>query len=191
MKYAKNLILKGMSTAIGGEIYQTPGEDPATTEGEPEPPTFAMPLWAIDQFHVADPGQEPDITGDLDGVGVKRTSGLRQYIQALKQELENISTEKVYTFCFWGVSQFADAIHWEIKMAGFKLDASVLCGKPPVYVVMYEMPSVKPDDEDRRHLPSRKNYYLKVAVWNADKPYEEEEVRSMEVGGQKASKKTG
>merc|ERR1711972_637135 len=142
------------------------------------PPTLAMPLWAIDQFHVADPGEEPDLTGDLEGVGLKRTEGLQKYIQALKSELQNLSTEKVYTFCFWGVSQFADAINWEVKMPGFKVDASRLCGKPPVHVALYELPGVKPGDKDRRHLISRKRYCFKVAVWNVLKPFEEAEVSS-------------
>jgi len=176
----KHILIKAMSAAVGGEIYQTPGEDPDTTAGEAEPPTFAMPLWALDQFHVSDPGGEPDLTGDLEGIGLRRTAGLRQYIQALKAELNNPSTEKVYTFCFWGVSQFADAIHWEMRMSGFKMDAASLCGKPPVYVVLYTLPGVQRDDTDRRHLPSRKSYYWKVACWNASKPYDEDEVRAME-----------
>lgn len=186
MKHAKNILVKGMSHAIGGEVHQTPGEDPATTEGEPEPPTFAMPLWAIDQFDVANPGEEPDLRGDLEGRGLKRTNGLTKYIQALKAELECLSTEKVYTFCFWGVSRFTDAIHWEVQMSGFKLDAAQLCGQPPVYVTLYEMPGVKADDSDRRHLVSRKRYYFKVAMWNSSKPFEEAEVRSMETSNPSA-----
>lgn len=183
--YLKTLILKGMSVAIGGEIYQTPGEDPTAVDGEPEPPTLVFPLWAIDQFHVANPGEEPDLSGDLEGIGTRRTSGLANYIQALKSELSNISTEKVYTFCLWGISTFFDAIHWEAKFAGFKFDPSQLCGNPPVYLAMYSLPGVNPGDSDRRHLISRKEYIFKVAIWNVSKPYDEAEVKSMvEVGNQ-------
>merc|ERR1712151_511154 len=100
----KNMLLKMMRAAIGGKIYQTPGEDPENVVGEAEPPTFAMPMWAVDQFHVTNPGEEPDLTGDLAGIGLRRTDGLNKFIKELKAQLANLSTEKVYTFCFWGIS---------------------------------------------------------------------------------------
>lgn len=35
---------------------------------------------------------------------------------------------------------------------------------------MYEMPDVGPDDADRRHLNSRKRYYIRVAMWSTQQP---------------------
>lgn len=177
---AKNLVLRALRSVIGSEFYQSPGEDPLVTVGEAEPPTFAMPLWAIDQFHEAEPGSEPEITGDMEGIGVRRTDGFAAYIRALKAALANPSTDRVYTLCFWGVSRFADAIHWEVRglWPGFRLDANKLCGAPPVYVVLYELPGYG-ETADKRHLVSKKRYYFKVAMWSELRPAEMSVLRSM------------
>jgi hypothetical protein len=44
---------------------------------EVEPSTFVMPLWAFDQFVVSEVGEEPEITGDLSNVGMRRSDGLK------------------------------------------------------------------------------------------------------------------
>merc|ERR1719203_438533 len=83
-KRLKAIFLLIMRKTIGDSFYETDGDDPETTEGEVEPPTFALPLWAMDQFHIAEPGAEPDMTGDLANYGMKRTDGLKAYIAGMR-----------------------------------------------------------------------------------------------------------
>lgn len=179
----KDLILTAIRTAIGKEFYQTAGDPPSSTADELEPPTFVMPLWAVDQFEISDLGQEPDLTGDLNGVGMLRTNDFKAYQREMGRVVENIDTTKVYTFCFWGVSQFIDVNMWEFKglLPGVRMDASKLSGPPPIFVTCYEM---KESDDDelladgrsrpRRHLISKKDYYFQVALWSELKSPEPE-----------------
>jgi len=134
---------------------------------ELEPGSFIMPMWVLDQFCVSDPGQEPDLAGDFQGIGTRRTEvGVSQYTQMMEQTVENLDPNKVYTFLFWGVSQFVDASAWTFQWKFLKLDALHLSGPPPIYVVAYDMEG----DGDRRHIVSRKMYYFKVALWSDLKP---------------------
>eukprot|EP00928_Gymnodinium_smaydae_P063248 TRINITY_DN46899_c0_g1_i1.p1 TRINITY_DN46899_c0_g1~~TRINITY_DN46899_c0_g1_i1.p1 ORF type:complete len:453 (+),score=73.40 TRINITY_DN46899_c0_g1_i1:74-1360(+) len=165
-KSANRLLLRAIQGFVGKELYHSPGDNPAAFQGECEPPTFAMPMWAIDMFHVANPGEEPDISGDLSGIGFRRTDGLTNYISEMNKTVENFSKDKVYTFCFWGISQFVDAVNWEFRglFPSFRMDANKLCGRPPVYIVAYQM---KKKQDDPRHLVSLKKYYFKIAFWSA------------------------
>lgn len=158
---------------IVGDCYHTTGEDPSQVQGEAESPAFVMPLWAFDQFTVSEPGKEPGLLGNLDGVGVCRTAGVNVYIKSMKDVLNNLSTDKVYTFCFWGVSKFLDIMKWEVcggLMPGVKMDFNKLCGSPPVYVTLYSLPGVNEQDTDKRHLQSRKRQYFRVEFWSALRP---------------------
>lgn len=155
-----------------GECYHSNGQDPSTVLAgqESEPPTFAMPLWAFDQFEVSAKGKEPDLTVDLEGVGMRRSDGAKAYVTALRKALSELSTEHVYTFCFWGISQFLDCVRWEITggiMPGVTLDFNRLCGSPPVYLSVYEL---KAAGSEKRHLKSRKRSYFRVAAWSALQP---------------------
>jgi len=171
-------VLVSACRKIVGDCYHSPGDDPKRTEGEAETPAFMMPLWAFDQFEVSEAGKEPDLASDLEGRGMRRTEGVSQYISAVKATINNFSTDKVYTFCFWGVSQFLDCMQWEVTggvLPGVRLDFNKLCGQPPIYMSMYELSGVNEQDArkwgaDRRHLSSRKRYYLRVAVWSALRP---------------------
>jgi len=155
-----------------GECYHSNGEDPSTVLAgrEWEPPTFAMPLYAFDQFEVSRKGTEPDLSGDLDSVGMRRSDGAKPYMAALKKALADLSTEQVYTFCFWGVSQFLDCIRWEITggiVPGMTVDFNRLCGSPPVYFSVYEL---QQSGSEKRHLKSRKRSYFRIAAWSALHP---------------------
>merc|ERR1719253_591083 len=108
VKRIKNMLLGAVRGVIGKEFHHSPGDDPETTTGEAEPPTFAMPMWAIDMFHISEIGEEPEITQDMTGIGHKRTDGVKGYIGAMQDMLDNLSCDKVYTFCVWGISQFVD-----------------------------------------------------------------------------------
>lgn len=159
---------------IVGDCYHTVGDDPATASGELEPPTFVMPLWAFDQFQVSRPGEEPDIRGDMEGVGFRRSGDVKGYIKAMKAAVAGFSADKVYTFCFWGVSKFLDVLRWRVKMgAGLAgkltdgMDFNKLCGSPPVYLTMYELPV---QAADARHLASRKRRFFHAEVWSTVSP---------------------
>lgn len=170
-RQVQKMLLKAC-TSILGDVYHSNGDDPARTSGEVEPPTCVMPLWAFDQFIVSEPGQEPDLVGDLSGLGRVRTDGLSAYRKDMQSVIDNFSTEQVYTFCFWGVSQFLDCMNWEICggiLPGVKLDFNRLAGAAPVYTAMYEMPA-HDKDADPRHLPSKKRYLWHVAMWSQRKP---------------------
>merc|ERR1712039_110363 len=100
--------------------------------------------------------------------------GVSQYLERLNSLSDNISTTKVYTFCFWGVSKFLDVMKWEIcggAIPGVRVDFNRFCGSPPWYFAMYELNRVA-DQTDTRHLPSRKKYYTHVAIWSDDHPPE-------------------
>eukprot|EP00931_Biecheleriopsis_adriatica_P035944 TRINITY_DN20725_c0_g1_i1.p1 TRINITY_DN20725_c0_g1~~TRINITY_DN20725_c0_g1_i1.p1 ORF type:complete len:390 (-),score=68.00 TRINITY_DN20725_c0_g1_i1:79-1224(-) len=149
--------------------FATDKDDAATEEGEIENPAFIMPLWAVDQFHVAELGEEPALNANLEGVGLRRSDGTRSYIDAMNSAIDNLSTDKVYTFCFWGVAQFIDVINWELRglWPGFRMDAQKLSGDPLVYVVAYDLLDHR---TEKRHVESRKRYYFKVALWSALRP---------------------
>lgn len=165
--------LVGACRRIIGDCYHSPGDDPATTKGELEPPTFVMPLWAFDQFIVSEPGTEPDIMSNLEGKGMKRSDGVRNYTQALTGASESFSTDMVYTFSFWGISQFLDIYRWEVVggiLPGVKTDFNKFCGSQPVSASIYELTGVSQQDVDKRHLPSRKRYFFSVSAFSVLKP---------------------
>mmetsp|Transcript_13625 Transcript_13625/g.24026 ORF Transcript_13625/g.24026 Transcript_13625/m.24026 type:complete len:387 (+) Transcript_13625:81-1241(+) len=170
VQQVQRLLLSAIRAAIGNDFYHTTGDNPKTTVGEVEPPAFIMPLWAVDQFIVSEAGEEPALSSDLEGLGKRRTSGTRAYIDAMNSMLENLSLDKVYTFCFWGVSPFVDVINWELKglWPGFRMDAQKLSGEPLVYVVAYDL--AESEKRCTRHVPSRKRYFFKVALWSALRP---------------------
>jgi len=164
--------LVGACQRVVGDCYHTNGDDPSKVQGELEKPAFVMPLWAFDQFHVAEPGQEPALTEDLQHLGVKRADGVSNYISNMQSVMRSFSTDKVYTFCFWGVSKFLDIMRWEVVgglMPGVKLDFNKLCGRPPIYFSLYEMPN-QDNGADKRHLASRKRQYIRAALWSTLKP---------------------
>jgi len=172
-KRVQQALVNGIRAVVGNDFYHSSGDNPAKTAGECEPPTFVMPLWAFDQFAISEIGEEPDITGDLENVGTRRTDGRLAYIKAMSSTVESFSTDKVYTFCFWGISQLLDCMAWEVNIWGLRLDFNRLCGAAPVYVGMYELDEPEAGEgkkPDQRHLISRKQYLLHVAMWSELKP---------------------
>lgn len=151
-----------------GDMYYSAGDDADSTVGEIEPPTVVLPLWAADQFVVSGPGQEPALEGDLEGLGMRRTDSITKYVKAFKALESELSPAKVYTFCFWGGSQFVDIINWELvgMFPGLRLDIADTAGPPPLYVMMYELRDSSEGETEHRHLPSRKLYYWHAALWS-------------------------
>jgi hypothetical protein len=169
-RQAQKVLVSACRNAVG-ECYHSVGDDPIKTAGEAEPPTFVMPLWAFDQFVVSEPGAEPDLTGDLEGAGMRRSSsGIREYTRAMETVAQSFSTNKIYTFCFWGASQFLDCMQWQVCggiLPGARLDFNKLCGRPPFHIGLYEL---EQSDTETRHLNSRKRHYFKVEVWSTQQP---------------------
>jgi hypothetical protein len=154
-----------------GSVYYSFGDEPDVA-GEREPPCIVMPAWAADQFIVSEAGEEPDLCGDIAGLGMLRTNGLKAYINAVDATLDELSTTKVYTWCIWGLSQFADVAQWEARggpVPGLKLDMNSIFGDQAVQMIMYELDGLDETDTDRRHLPSRRKVWSHVHVWSATK----------------------
>jgi hypothetical protein len=166
-KKSMSLLVSTLKQVVGNQVYHSPGDDPAGRLGPLERPTFVMPLWAFDQFIVTPEGETPPDLSDGDGLaamGSKRTKRVNEF-RAELDELE-FKTGVTYTFCFWGISQWLDKINWRVKMPFVgSIDFDRFCGRPPVHVVIY---TLKPGDQnDARHLQTRKNYYLDVAFWSS------------------------
>eukprot|EP00434_Breviolum_minutum_P044334 symbB.v1.2.039585.t1/scaffold6667.1/size16325/2 len=172
----KAVLIRAIQGVIG-DFYYSDGEDPSEVSPgeEVEPSTFVMPLWAFDQFVVSEVGEEPEITGDLSNVGMRRSDGLKAYVKELQKSVEQFSTDKVYTFCIWGVSQFLDCIQWEARgiFPGMTVNFSRFGLKSPLNIAIYEMPGEHPDAR------SRKRYYLNVAMWSMLQPPEKQKLEEL------------
>eukprot|EP00927_Polykrikos_kofoidii_P059419 TRINITY_DN54577_c0_g1_i1.p1 TRINITY_DN54577_c0_g1~~TRINITY_DN54577_c0_g1_i1.p1 ORF type:complete len:375 (-),score=79.84 TRINITY_DN54577_c0_g1_i1:113-1162(-) len=157
--------------SVVGDCYHSKGDNPKKVDGEPEPPTFAMPLWAFDQFLVSQVGSEPDLLGDISTLGMRRSDDLNAYMDAMKETLLTLSTDNVYTFSFWGISQFLDVIQWEVSggVLPMQIDFNDFCGTPPVHLVMYEMNGTDAK-ANTKHYRSKKTYFFRTAVWSQLKP---------------------
>lgn len=159
-----------LKRVVGNQVYHSPGDDPQHTAGdEIELPVFVMPLLAFDQFIVTPAGEVPPQLDDPDipSMGSKRVKRVREF----QEELDHLVFEvgPTYTFCFWGISQWLDKINWKVRMPLMgSLDFDLFAGAPPVHVVFYTMD--KPALEtDKRHLQSRKRYYVNLAFWSSNR----------------------
>lgn len=166
--------LQGMFVAacqkVADGVYHSPGDDPKTATGEVEKPICALPLWALDQFIVTPPGQEPPSLFDpkFPECGKKRYQRVSKYVKEIAELGRSFDTESTFSFSTWGVSRFLNIITWDLVGIPLFTPASFnkVCGKPPVNVVMYSLrPSA--DGKETRHLQSRKNYYLQAQVWSS------------------------
>jgi len=160
-------VVKLLQQCVGNNLYHSAGDDPTCIYGEAELPTFVMPLWAFDQVIISQAGQEPDIQGSLEGLGIRRTDCLSSFVK----EMSELTFEpgKVYTFSFWSISRFLDAVNWQMVglAPGFsKISFDTFCGSPPVNLTIYELAD-SADPAENRHLPSRKCYYFRAAIWSS------------------------
>eukprot|EP00930_Biecheleria_cincta_P057058 TRINITY_DN43060_c0_g1_i1.p1 TRINITY_DN43060_c0_g1~~TRINITY_DN43060_c0_g1_i1.p1 ORF type:complete len:384 (+),score=56.84 TRINITY_DN43060_c0_g1_i1:98-1249(+) len=164
------IIVAVLRQTVGSEVYHSTGDDPNKVSGEIEKPVFTMPLFAFDQFIVTPEGEEPPELTDpgFADLGTKRTDDLAGFIRQIS-DME-LKPGSVYTFAFWSISQFLDAIKWEIqKVIPFKtIDFNTLCGAPPVNLVLYTVD--EKSQGDKRHVQRRKNYHFRLAFWSSEKP---------------------
>eukprot|EP00931_Biecheleriopsis_adriatica_P038121 TRINITY_DN21867_c0_g1_i2.p1 TRINITY_DN21867_c0_g1~~TRINITY_DN21867_c0_g1_i2.p1 ORF type:complete len:413 (+),score=73.46 TRINITY_DN21867_c0_g1_i2:56-1240(+) len=159
---------------IGG-VYQSPGDDPDAVQGELEQPCCVLPLWAFDQFIETPPGEEPPAlwSPDFPLLGRARKGRVKEYAGEIDDLIARMSPGSVYSFAFWGVSRFVDAVHWKLRGIPLvtPLDFSKLIGQPPVFAVLYALragEAAADGKEEVRHLASRKDYLFKAACWSSD-----------------------
>ncbi|CAE7213042.1 unnamed protein product [Symbiodinium sp. CCMP2592] len=160
-------MLKGV---VGNQIYHSVGDNPeeCADSAELEMPTFVMPMWAFDQYIVTAEGEVPPELDDecIPELGSKRSGRVSEF----RKELDNIVFEvgPTYTLCFWGISQWLDKLNWQLKLPLLgRLHMDQFAGSPPVHVVIYTL-NRSQDPDDKRHLNSRKQYYLNVAFWSSN-----------------------
>lgn len=180
-KAMQRLLLRAIQAAVGSDFYQSDGDNPGTTAGEAEPPCFGLPLWAADQLIVTEAGATPpDLTQDLSGMGIKRTDGLKPYRSAMEAAFADLSLDRVYTFSFWGVSQFLDVGGWQVRMPmGIRSNINSMLREGPIFVVFYELADRAAGDSDMRHLVSQKRYIFNVALWSTLQPPAPEYLRDL------------
>jgi len=168
-------LVKGIATGM----YQTHGDNPETGSGELERPEIVFPLWVMDQLVITEEGdQAPDIcSASFPEMGMKKTDD-RQAMRKAIDELKFVPGP-TYTFGFWCISQFVDAIGWKVSARGVipEVKLNEVNTHPPCYMTMY---ALKPRSQwvncesknDHRHLDSRKTYMWRVAFWSSHVPPE-------------------
>mmetsp|Transcript_58782 Transcript_58782/g.131477 ORF Transcript_58782/g.131477 Transcript_58782/m.131477 type:complete len:416 (+) Transcript_58782:106-1353(+) len=168
-RVAHEMMVSAVRRVVGADLYATPG---SAEEEEVEPATMAIDFQVFDQFAVHTAGEEPPLHDDLTGVGTLRTEvGRKAFSDLIRQEMEELSEDKVYTFCFWGVARFLDVMRWRVQPPiGWEMDFNKVAQAPPIYFGLYELADAKEGQDPLRHLPSRKVYYMRVAVWSDTHP---------------------
>jgi hypothetical protein len=159
-------VIRLLQRAVGNDLYHSPGDDPAKTVGAQEKPVFAMPLWAFDHVIVSEPGEEPDITGNLDGLGQLRSTGRREFVRTMSDF--RIVPGKVYTFSFYCISRYLDVCRWEMTgiLPGRRFSFNTFCGSAPVNLVLYELQDAI-DPAEKRHLEERKRVFVRTPFWSS------------------------
>jgi hypothetical protein len=184
-RYVSNSVISLLRRAASG-MYQSHGDDPTTTEGEPERPAVVFPLWVMDQLIQTPEGEEPPsiLDPEFSGMGITKNddrNAMKEAIDALE-----FLPGRTYTFGFWCIAQFVDAIGWKVPPRGL-LPETHLAGlgtHPPCYISMYclrprqEWRFVKGPD-DKRHLDSRKKYLLRIGFWSSKLPPNKERLKDL------------
>eukprot|EP00930_Biecheleria_cincta_P021732 TRINITY_DN16015_c0_g1_i1.p1 TRINITY_DN16015_c0_g1~~TRINITY_DN16015_c0_g1_i1.p1 ORF type:complete len:400 (-),score=45.08 TRINITY_DN16015_c0_g1_i1:139-1287(-) len=178
-KYISSTVIGLLRTAAGDAMYQTHGDDPRHVRGETERPQIMFPLWVMDQLIVSEEGEEPpDLTDpEFSSFGVLRAEDRRKHREVLKRM--EFRPGPTFTFGFWCIAQFVDAIGWKVPARGVipQVKLNEIGTHPPCYITMY---ALRPQEEwsnvqgkrDTRHLDSRKIYIWRVALWSSLLPPE-------------------
>lgn len=158
-------VRKGMGVVTGGDqgIYFTMGDDPKKVNGEVEPPTVSMPLWAFDQYIETPKGEEPPNLNDpgFADLGILRTTDRTKFIDMLADWKPKPGV--TYSFGFWGLSPMLDILNWCVRgFTPYGLDFNNFCGAPPIHNVLY---ALKEDPDEPRHLESRREYLIHGQLW--------------------------
>jgi len=166
-KRLMGLVVAALRRVVGSDLYHSVGDDPKTTAGPHEKPVFVMPLWAFDQLIVTPEGEKaPSLTDPhFHELGMKRADDRAAFIKEISALEFRIGV--TYTFSFWGTSQFADIINWEVTgvVPFTKINFNQFCGQAPIHLVMYSLQSA--GDVERRHLQSQKQYFFDLKFWSS------------------------
>eukprot|EP00439_Symbiodinium_sp_Y106_P079414 s12_g18.t1 len=144
---------------------------------EVERPTVVLPLWAFDQFIITPAGEEPpELTSpDFPEYGSRRKGRIAEYIREMDALVANLGPGPTYTLAFWGNSRFLDVMTWKLRGVPVvtPYDFEPLIGQPPVYAVIYALSAPtelgRDGKPESRHLPSRKKYLFRAAIWNSER----------------------
>lgn len=176
-RYISSSVISLLRHASADNMYQTHGEDPASVHGEAERPTIAFPLWVMDQLIITEEGEEAPKLNDPDfsTYGIIRAQN-RKGMQEALNGLE-FKPGRTFTFGFWCIAQFVDAIGWRVPARGVipEVKLNEIGTHPPIYVTIYLL---RPQDQwtdvqgrrDTRHLDSRKIYIWRVSLWSSALP---------------------
>jgi len=177
-KRVVQLSVAAIRQALGG-VYHTQGDDPAKARDgeEVERPTVVLPLWAFDQFIITPAGEEPpELTSpDFPEYGSRRKGRIAEYIREMDALVANLGPGPTYTLAFWGNSRFLDVMTWKLRGVPVvtPYDFEPLIGQPPVYAVIYALSAPtelgRDGKPESRHLPSRKKYLFRAAIWNSER----------------------
>lgn len=178
----------GMLRRAATGMYQSHGDDPEATQGEKERPGIVFPLWVMDQLIISEPGEAPPSLTDPDFAQLGRTKSSNR--PAMRQAISNLDFKEgvTYTFGFWCISQFVDAIGWCSRAPRRGLLPEVglreLGTHPPAFITMYALKPREdwandPSTSDRRHLDSRKTYLFRVALWSSKMPPEQRRLQEL------------
>jgi len=178
-KMTANTLMAAVRKAVPG-LYQTFGEDPTTTVGEAERPANVVPLSQMDQLIFTPAGETPPDLCDrrFSTLGLIKADNRAAMTRAVKA-LEFIPGP-TFTFAFWCVSPYVDAIKWAAPSRAFLpaisfRDAGV---HPPAYLSIYKLqPANNP--KESRHLDSRKQYLWRVCLWSSLHPPDPDRVREI------------
>lgn len=160
-----------IQSVLGQAVYFTwgdRGEDAARPDAEFA--SIMTDLCGFDQvIATAAGGPLPDLTGEISHLGYRRNAmEMEDYREAVARMWDNVNTEDVYTFGFWGMSGFCDMQNgtWVgINPFGHLRMKSFLEGWP-LHFVFYFLE--EDEDGDPRHLERRKSYFSDFMLWSSD-----------------------
>jgi len=166
-------VLAALRGASGGAMHHSYGDDPAENEGELERPAVMFLLSLADQLIVTPEGEQPPSLSDpsFPDFGLTKANNRKAFCAAFAN-LELVPGH-TYSFGFWSVSQFCDAIGWNAPARGFmpRVKFEDIGIHAPCFFVMYSLkPHGENDKQDVRHLDSRKSYFLRIAYWSTLAP---------------------
>lgn len=129
-------------------------------------------MCAWDQIVATPVGERPPpIASDLTGLGIlRKEEGLKEYTKSCNEILQDIRLDTTYTFCFWGVSQLLDVVHWQFLFKISAMPMAKFFEEWPIHCCMYELDASQTTETDKRHLESRKRYYMDYIVMSTTQP---------------------
>lgn len=162
-------VLKLAGPTLGNSLYNSPGDDPETCEGECEHPVTSVSMCECDQYIAYSRGEElPNLWdhGTFSKSGSLKVHDARAYRKAMSAV--TFQPGEVHTFAFWAPSRFFNLIDWRLVGIPFlgRPSLEVINGPPPVLLSLY---TLTPEDGagETRHVDSRRSVIIKTACWSS------------------------